>query len=242
MPNARVLIVEDDPSIRTGLRDALELAGYSIAEAADGRAGADAALSGDHDLILLDIMLPEIDGFHVLELIRGSKPRLPVICLTAMGEQADRVRGLKAGADDYIVKPFGLDELLARVEAVLRRSGSPSPEPDPDPAESHTLTIAGRQIDLARQEITTGAGERRILPRREAEVLEYLVTNRGRAITREELLERVWGIDPRGMQTRTVDMAVARLRDALGDSGPDHAVILTVRGRGYMLAAEGDAT
>ena len=248
MPNARVLIVEDDPSIRAGLRDALELAGYSIAEAADGRAGADAALIGDHDLILLDIMLPEIDGFHVLELIRESKPRLPVICLTAMGEQADRVRGLKAGADDYIVKPFGLDELLARVEAVLRRSGSQTPEPDPDtdtrtdPAEPHTLTIAGRQIDLARQEITTETGERRILPRREAEVLEYLVTNRGRAITREELLERVWGIDPRGMQTRTVDMAVARLRDALGDSGPDHAVILTVRGRGYMLAAEGDAT
>lgn len=250
MPNARVLIVEDDPSIRAGLRDALELAGYTIAEAADGRAGADAALSGDHDLILLDIMLPEIDGFHVLELIRESKPRLPVICLTAMGEQADRVRGLKAGADDYIVKPFGLDELLARVEAVLRRSGSPSPDTNPaadtdtrtDPAESHTLTIAGRQIDLARQEITTDAGERRILPRREAEVLEYLVTNRGRAITREELLERVWGIDPRGMQTRTVDMAVARLRDALGDSGPDHAVILTVRGRGYMLSAEGDAT
>lgn len=242
MPNARVLIVEDDPSIRAGLRDALELAGYTIAEAADGRAGADAALSGDHDLVLLDIMLPEIDGFHVLELIRGSKPRLPVICLTAMGEQADRVRGLKAGADDYIVKPFGLDELLARVEAVLRRSGAQAPDPDPDPAESHTLTIAGRQIDLARQEITTDAGERRILPRREAEVLEYLVTNRGRAITREELLERVWGIDPRGMQTRTVDMAVARLRDALGDSGPDHAVILTVRGRGYMLAAEGDAT
>lgn len=240
MPNARVLIVEDDPSIRAGLRDALALSGYTTSEAVDGRAGADAALTGDHDLVLLDIMLPEIDGFHVLELIRESKPQLPVICLTAMGEQADRVRGLKAGADDYIVKPFGLDELLARVEAVLRRSGSHAPEPGR--AEPSTLTIAGREIDLARQEITTETGERRVLPRREAEVLEYLVTNRGRAITREELLERVWGIDPRGMQTRTVDMAVARLRDALGDSGPDHAVILTVRGRGYMLAAgDGDS-
>jgi two-component system alkaline phosphatase synthesis response regulator PhoP len=160
-----------------------------------------------------------------------------VICLTALGEQADRVRGLRAGADDYVVKPFGLDELLARVEAVLRRSGGTG-RGRRHRAPTTTLAIAGRTIDLARQEVVTDAGERRVLPRREAEVLEYLVANRGRAITREELLERVWGIDPRGMQTRTVDMAVARLRDALGDSGPDHAVIVTVRGRGYMLAAE----
>lgn len=231
MPNARVLIVEDDPSIRAGLRDALELIGYTITEAADGRAGLDAALAGNIELVLLDIMLPEIDGLHVLERVRKEKPALPVVCLTALGEQADRVRGLKAGADDYIVKPFGLDELLARVEAVLRRSA-----PAATAADTDTLTIAGRTINLARQEITLGTGETKVLPQREAEVLGYLADNRGRAISREELLEKVWGIDPRGMQTRSVDMAVARLRDQLGDAGPDHAVILTVRGRGYMLA------
>jgi len=235
MPDARVLIVEDDPSIRAGLRDALALAGYTTSEAADGAAGVEAAIGEDIDLVLLDIMLPEIDGLHVLERVRTVKPALPVICLTALGEQADRVRGLRAGADDYVVKPFGLDELLARVEAVLRRSAASTPGPAPEPA---VIEIAGRSIDLARQEVTLHGGERRVLPQREAEVLGYLCGHRGRAVTREELLERVWGIDPRGMQTRTVDMAIARLRDALGDSGPDHAVILTVRGRGYMLAAE----
>ena len=232
MPNARVLIVEDDPSIRAGLRDALELSGYEITESGDGKSGLDAALSGNIDLVLLDIMLPEIDGLHVLERVRKDKPTLPVICLTALGEQADRVRGLKAGADDYIVKPFGLDELLARVEAVLRRS-------TPDKSQqTGTFAIAGRSINLARQEVTPPSGQTRVLPLREAEVLGYLAANRGRAISREELLDKVWGIDPCGMQTRTVDMAIVRLRDALEDAGPAHAVIITVRGRGYMLAGD----
>lgn len=231
MPDARVLIVEDDPSIRAGLREALELAGYGAVEAGDGRRGLELALAGGVDLVLLDIMLPEIDGLHVLERLREADRTLPVICLTALGEPADRVRGLRAGADDYIVKPFGLDELLARVEAVLRRS-----PPSPPSGGAAPLELAGRVINLARSEVTLASGETRILPQREAELLGYLADHRGRAITREELLEKVWGIDPRGMQTRTVDMAIVRLREALGDSGPEHAVILTVRGRGYMLA------
>lgn len=231
MPTACVLIVEDDPAIRAGLRDALSLAGYGTLEAGDGRTGLQFALAGGVDLVLLDIMLPEIDGLHVLERVREERRALPVICLTALGEQADRVRGLRAGADDYIVKPFGLDELLARVEAVLRRA-APAGEPG-------TIEIAGRSINLARHEVTLASGETKILPQREAEVLGYLAANRGRAISREELLEKVWGIDPRGMQTRTVDMAIVRLREALGDTGPDHAVIVTVRGRGYMLAGGG---
>ncbi|HHN78990.1 MAG TPA: response regulator transcription factor [Phycisphaerales bacterium] len=232
MPDIRVLIVEDDPSIRAGVRDALELSGYAVVEAADGRAGLDAAVAGGVDLVLLDIMLPEIGGLHVLERIRQSRAALPVICLTALGEPADRVRGLRAGADDYIVKPFGVDELLARVEAVLRRSARGG-------GIGGKLSIAGRLIDLARQEVTTPGGETRVLPMREAEVLGYLASHRGRAVSREELLEKVWGIDPRGMQTRSVDMAVARLREALADGGPDHEVVLTVRGRGYMLAGSG---
>lgn len=231
MPKPRVLIVEDDPAIRAGLVAALESDGYETTEAGDGKVGLALAADDGVGLVLLDIMLPEIDGLHVLEGIRERTPTLPVICLTALGEEEDRVRGLRAGADDYIVKPFGLDELLARVEAVLRRSVT-GVRTD----ATGVLEIAGRRIDLARQEVAVGDKPPRVLPLREAEVLGYLAEHRGRAVPREELLERVWGIDPRGMQTRSVDMAVARLREQLGDSGPDHAVIITVRGRGYMLA------
>lgn len=227
-----VLIVEDDPAIRAGVAGALASEGYRTAEAGDGEAGLVMAADDGVALVLLDVMLPKIHGLHVLEQIRERTPTLPVICLTALGEQEDRVRGLKAGADDYIVKPFGVDELLARVEAVLRRSAGVRTTP------SHVIEIGGRRIDLERQEVTDADGGARVLPQREAEVLGYLAEHRGRAISREELLEKVWGIDPRGMQTRSVDMAVARLRDQLGDAGPDHSVIITVRGRGYMLAAE----
>jgi two-component system alkaline phosphatase synthesis response regulator PhoP len=239
MPKPRVLIVEDDPAIRSGVAGALAADGYETVEAEDGERGL--VLAGDDSvaLVLLDIMLPRVDGLHVLESIRERRPRLPVICLTALGEEADRVRGLRAGADDYIVKPFGLDELLARVEAVLRRSaGGPSMNGNETETPDGVFEIAGCRIDLARQEVTPPGGAARVLPQREAEVLGYLAENRGRAVTREELLERVWGIDPRGMQTRSVDMAVARLREQLADSGPDHGVIITVRGRGYMLAGE----
>lgn len=237
MPKPRVLIVEDDPAIRSGVAGALDAEGFETAEAADGERGL--ALAGDDSvaLVLLDIMLPKVDGLHVLESIRERRPHLPVICLTALGEEADRVRGLRAGADDYIVKPFGLDELLARVEAVLRRSaGGPAMNGSGTYGADVVVEIAGCRIDLARQEVTPEGSAARVLPQREAEVLGYLLENRGRAVTREELLERVWGIDPRGMQTRSVDMAVARLREQLGDSGPDHRLIITVRGRGYMLA------
>lgn len=232
MSKARVLIVEDDPAIRAGVAGALESEGYQPLEAGDGEAGLALALDEDIALVLLDVMLPKIHGLHVLEKIRAQRPALPVICLTALGEPEDRVRGLKAGADDYIVKPFGVDELLARVEAVLRRSAGARATP------AHVLEIGDCRIDFARQEVTGPDGSARVLPLREAEVLGYLAHNRGRAISREELLEKVWGIDPRGMQTRSVDMAVARLRDQLGDTGPDYKVIITVRGRGYMLAGD----
>jgi DNA-binding response OmpR family regulator len=233
MPLGTVLVVEDDAAIRRGVVDALKFSGYSVREAADGKSGLDAA-AGDGgagvDLVLLDILMPKMDGVAVLTELRKSRPALPVIFLTALGQEEDRVRGLKSGADDYIVKPFSIGELLARVEAVLRRS----PE---RPSNQPRLDIAGRAIDLARREIVID-GQREVLSQREAELLEYLAGHRGRAIGREELLLRVWGIDPRGMTTRTVDMAVARLRTALRDDPDDPKVILTVRGKGYMMAAE----
>ncbi|MCC6952295.1 MAG: response regulator transcription factor [Phycisphaerales bacterium] len=232
MSLGRILIVEDDGAIRRGLVDALKFTGYATREAADGAAGLDAAITGEIDLVLLDILMPKLDGFSVLREIRKSKPGLPVIMLTAKGEEADRVRGLKEGADDYVVKPFSTSELFARVEAVLRRSAE-------RPRSVAGVNIAGRKIDLERREVIFGDGQRELLSQREAEVLSYLIANRGRAIAREELLSRVWGLDPRGVQTRTVDMAVARLRELLKDDPANPAVIVTVRAKGYMLSAEG---
>lgn len=231
MPLGRILVVEDDAAIRRGLADALKFAGYVTREAGDGVAGLDAALGGGIDLVLLDILMPGMDGFAVLREIRRANPALPVIMLTAKGEEADRVRGLREGADDYVVKPFSATELLARVEAVLRRSAE-------RPTGVPRATIAGRTIDLDRREVVHGDGARESLSQKEAEVLGYLLHNRGRAIAREELLSRVWGLDPRGVQTRTVDMTVARLRELLRDDPASPAVIVTVRAKGYMLAGE----
>jgi DNA-binding response OmpR family regulator len=187
-------------------------------------------MATDVDLILLDILMPKMDGFAVLKEVRLAKPQVPVIIMTARGEEPDRVKGLRDGADDYVVKPFSLPELLARVQAVLRRSAE-------RPVAVTKLCIAGRAIDLNRREVTLSDGRRVALSQREAEVLSYLAANSGRAISRDELLERVWGLDPRGVQTRTVDMAVARLREALDDDPTDPRVIETVRAKGYMLAA-----
>ncbi len=230
MPLGTLLVVEDDAAIRRGLVDALGFAGYLVREAPDGRAGLDAALAPGIDLVLLDILMPRMDGLAVLAELRKARPALPVIFLTARGQEQDRVKGLRTGADDYVVKPFSVGELLARVEAVLRRSAERPSTPGP-------LTIAGRAIDFERREVVYN-GERTAISQREAEVLAYLAANRGRAVAREELLSRVWGVDPRGVATRTVDMAVARLREQLRDDPADPVVIITVRAKGYMLAAE----
>lgn len=229
MPLGTVLVVEDDAAIRRGIVDALRLSGYDPREAADGQAGIDAALGQHVDLVLLDILMPRKDGLAVLGEIRRSRPALPVIFITARGQEEDRVKGLKAGADDYIVKPFSLTELLARVEAVLRRV----PE---RPQAVPRLLLDGIQIDFDRREIAHADGTLDALSEREASLLAYLAAHRGRAISRDELLLRVWGIDPRGMATRTVDMAVARLRTQLRDDPDDPRVIVTVRGKGYKLA------
>ena len=228
MGRPTVLVVEDDTAIRRGLVDALTYAGYGVLDCDNGRTALEVALESTIDLVLLDVMLPHLDGFGVLQELRRSQPTLPVIMVTARGTEEDRVRGLGDGADDYVIKPFSAKELLARVEAVLRRS--------PQRASDVTVLRAGdRTISLQRRELNRSGAEPQQLTEREVGILRYLAANRGRAIDRSELLRHVWGLNPRGIQTRTVDMHVARLREKLGDTADD-PVILTVRGKGYMLA------
>ncbi|MFG0325956.1 MAG: response regulator transcription factor [Phycisphaerales bacterium JB037] len=229
MPHARILVVEDDEPIRRGIADALDYNGYAVLEAPDGRAGLDAACSQDIDLVLLDIMMPKLNGFEMLEQLRRAKPGLPVIFLTARGEPSDKISGLKLGADDYVVKPFNADELLARVEAVLRRSAE-------RPRTLGIIEAPGLRIDLERRRVTHADGTTTDLSEREAEVLGYLAASPGRVVSRDELLQRVWGIDPRGVQSRTVDMAIARLREQLRDDPANPRVIRTVRAKGYAFA------
>lgn len=234
MGTGTVLVVEDDEAIRRGLADALRFHGYEVCEAADGVAGLDAALTRAVDLVVLDLLMPRLDGMSVLARVRESRPDLPVIVLTARGEEADKVRGLRGGADDYVVKPFGLPELLARIEAVLRRSAE-------RPRFGPAIAVGGRQILFDRREVVHAGGQRVPLSERECAVLAYLAAHRGRAVAREELLRRVWGLDPRGVHTRTVDMTVARIREALADDPHEPAVVRTVRGVGYMLAPPDEA-
>ncbi|TAH39765.1 MAG: response regulator transcription factor [Planctomycetota bacterium] len=231
MAQRLVLVVEDDPAIRRGLADALGFGGYKVIERGDGPGGLEAALGAALDLVVLDVLLPGKDGFAVLAELRRLRPTLPVILVTAKGAEDDRVHGLKLGADDYVVKPFSAREVLARVEAVLRRSAE-------RPGDVRVLQFAGRRVDLDRREVLLPSGATRQLSDREAEILRYLAGNRRRAVSREELLRCVWGLDPRGIQTRAVDMHVARLREKLGDDPEQARVILTVRNRGYMLGAD----
>jgi len=233
MPGHRIVVVEDEPAIRRGVCDLLRASGYQVVEAADGAKGLEEAVRLGVDLVLLDLLLPKKDGTQVLAELRGIRPTLPVIVLTARGTEDDRVRGLKMGADDYVVKPFSARELLARVEAVLRRSVD-------RPQDVTEVTLSRAVIDFRRREVRWSEQERSELSETEAAILSFLVAQRTRAVTREELLTRVWGIGGEGVETRTIDMHVARLRAKLRDpSGRDTPeAILTVRAQGYMAGPD----
>ena len=230
----RVLVVEDDAAIRQGLVDALQFAGYEVLQAANGTDGMTHALRATCDLLLLDLMLPGSSGFAILQALHEARPTLPVIVLTARGEEPDRVRGLRLGADDYLVKPFSVRELLARVEAVLRRSPA-------RPNQVEKIRLPKGVADLARCEVRFPGGQRRELSEREVELLRYLAAHAGRAISRDEILQRVWRLDPKRIETRTIDMHVAHLREKLRDDPESPQVLLTVRGKGYMMAMTNDS-
>jgi DNA-binding response OmpR family regulator len=233
MPAIHVVVVEDEPAIRRGVVDALQATGYRVTEAADGARGLEEAVRLGVDLLLLDLLLPRRDGLEVLAEVRKVRPTLPVIILTARGTEDDRVRGLKMGADDYVVKPFSARELLARVEAVLRRSVD-------RPLEVRGAQLRHARIDFERREICWSERSRTELSETESAILSFLVANNQRAVSRDELLARLWGIGAKQVETRTVDMHIARLRTKLCDpSGKETPeAIVTVRAHGYMAGPE----
>ncbi len=230
-----ILVVEDDAAIRRGIVDALTYSKYEVVECGDGEAGLERALGGGFDLLLLDVMLPGIDGFEVLRALRRERSPLPVILITARGAEDDRVEGLRGGADDYVVKPFSARELLARVEAVLRRAPQ-------RPAAIRGVVSDGIKVDLERREARLADETAVPLSEKEAELITYLAVHPDRAISRDELLQRVWGLDPRGVTTRTIDMHIARLREKLGDDPNAPSFVTTVRGKGYMLSRQAEVT
>ena len=224
-----ILVVEDDPAIRRGLVDSLDFAGYRSLECADGQSAIELAADPAIALVLLDVMLPDMEGFEVLRIVRRAKPTLPIIMVTARGAEEDRVRGLTDGADDYVVKPFSARELLARVAVVLRRA----PERE---SAIRALRNGHCTIDLNRREVRRRDRAATSLTEREVAILEYLAVNKGQAVLRTKLFHRVWGVSPNGIETRTVDMHISRIRDKVEDDPANPQIILTVRGQGYRLA------
>jgi len=228
MNTQKILVVEDDPALRRGIVDALAFSGFTTFEAADGPTGLESAVRSGCDLVLLDLVLPGMGGLEILSEVRRTRPTLPVIVLTALGAESDRVKGLNLGADDYVIKPFSVKELLARVRAVLRRSPS-------RPTDVAEVAVPGAVADLARREVRYDDGERCELTEREADMLRYFAQNAGRCVSRDELLAGVWRINPSGVQTRAVDMHIVHLREKLRDDKASSQIIRTVRGKGYVF-------
>ena len=223
----RLLLIEDEPGLVLTLRDRLTREGYTVETSADGESGFERASREAFDLVLLDVMLPRMNGFDVLRELRKRGTETPVIMLTAKGQVVDKVVGLKLGADDYVTKPFEMVELLARIEAKLRRSPAKT-----QPADGHQFGEI--QIDFRRAEVTKG-GETLDLSAREFQLLRYFIEHRGATLTREELLNEVWGYNAMP-STRTVDVHVAWLRQKIEPNSRHPQFILTVHGMGYKFA------
>lgn len=227
----RILVIEDNPDLAFGLRNNLEIEGYAVDVAEDGTTGLEMAMNSSPELVLLDLMLPGLDGFRVLQGLRQGGSRVPVLILTARGDEADKVRGLRLGADDYVTKPFGLLELLARVEALLRRT-APSPEPQVEPAP---IRFGEVEIDTASRSVLLSGAEVALAPK-ELDLLLALIARGGRIATRVELMREVWG-HRAAIVSRTVDTHVAELRRKLEADPANPRHILTVRKAGYRFQA-----
>jgi two-component system response regulator RegX3 len=225
-PKARILVIEDDPAILQGLQDVLVFNGYSADGAADGGQGLTAALAQEYDLILLDVMLPTLDGFSICRKVRAQKPLQAIVMITAKGSEDDIVTGFKAGADDYVAKPFSLRELMVRVEAVLRRAGKPLGD---ERITHQGILFDGQNLQAVRD------GRIQELTRREMDIVAYLYRNRHRIVSRKELLTDVWHYADADIETRTVDIHLLKLRKKISALSPDTVFIQTIRGEGYRL-------
>jgi DNA-binding response OmpR family regulator len=220
----RVLVVEDEESIRRGLCDVLAFRGYHVTASGDGRSALQSALSQDFDLLLLDVMLPGLDGFSLCSALRKEQRRMPVMMLTAKGAEEDILRGFEVGADDYVTKPFSVREVLARVHALVRRSGVRVVD---------AFRVGSLTIEPARSLLCDEDGHEVELTVREIRMLALLLRDAGRIVSRALLLREVWDVThPERMETRTVDVHMAKLRKKLGKEG---ALLETVRGQGYRL-------
>ena len=223
MTRARILVVEDDPAISVGLREKFRLEGYEVLEAEDGEQARDLLAEDPPDVVILDIMLPKLDGLTVLRWLRKKYPTLPVLIISAKGSEDEKVSGLRAGADDYLAKPFGLRELVARVEALLRRlNGGERP-----------LKFGGLTIDCASRKVFR-SGEEVRLSRKELDVLLYLARNKDRVVSREQILEGVWGYCA-SSAARTVDFHILNLRRKLEEDPSTPTHIVTRHGVGFQI-------
>ena len=223
-----VLIIEDERDLATGLRTNLEIEGYAALVAHSGEEGLELAASARPDLVLLDLMLPHMSGFDVLARLRADGNEVPVLILSARAEELDKVRGFRAGADDYVTKPFGVMELMLRVQALLRRSGARTE------LEARVVErIGSAEVEIDRRTIIKGGSERALTPRA-FELLMALLRRRNRVVTRQELLRDVWGYSA-GVTTRTVDAHIAELRRKIEDDPARPKHILTVWKSGYRL-------
>ena len=225
----RILVVEDEAAIRDGLTDLLVYHGFDVDAVGDGRDGLQKALSGQHDLLLLDVMLPGRDGFAICDEVRKVDRDVAIIMLTAKTSDEDIVNGLALGADDYIAKPFSIAQLVLRVKAVLRRSRALA-------AAAAQIKLAG-DVEIDVQNLSGRRGKESLtFTRREMEILEYLQRNTQRPVSRDELLTRVWGYDRSAeIETRTVDIHVAKLRRKIELDAKEPRSLITVRGAGYRL-------
>jgi DNA-binding response OmpR family regulator len=227
----RILIIEDDVSILSGLRDVLTFKSYEVLTAEDGETGYAAAGKEKPDLIILDIMIPKMDGFALCRKLRAEGNATPVLMLTAKGEEPDKIRGLDIGADDYVTKPFSLPELLARVRALLRRTPERTSNSLPD-----SLRIGDVSLNFKKYEATKGDTAMSLSPK-EFGILGYLASRAGEVVTRDELLDEVWGYDLYPT-TRTVDNHIAQLRVKIEKNPADPHYLVTVHGIGYKLVLD----
>lgn len=230
----KVLIIEDDPAIVRGLKDALEDESFEVLTAADGDEGYERIVKGKPDLIILDLMLPKLDGFDLCRRVRVEKIPVPILILTARGEEVDRVKGLDLGADDYVVKPFSLLELLARVRALLRRPAPASPR-----LLTEILRFGNVEIDFRRFEARKD-GRPLEMSRKEFGLLRCLASRAGEVVTRDELLDEVWGVDCYPT-TRTVDNHVSMVRAKIEDNPSEPKFLITVHAVGYKLSLRENA-